>query len=453
MSITSINPYTGQTNAVFTEWAPDGTTHVLDTVHAAYRAWRTTPLSCRAEKLRAAARLLRDNADHCALLMAEEMGKPITQGQAEAIKCATVCEHYAETGPDMLAPHAHTSDASRSYVVHEPLGIVLAVMPWNFPFWQVFRIAAPVLLGGNAMVLKHASNVPKCALAIEEILRAAGLGEVFRTLMIGAGQVPEVLAHPGVIGVSLTGSGPAGAKVAAAAGAQLKKSLLELGGSDPFVVLADADVDLAVREGILSRFLNAGQTCIAAKRFIVEAPVYDEFLQRFVESASALPIGNPFLAETVVGPLAKPEYRDELTRQIHASVAAGATLMLGGAAVPGTAALFAPTVLADVQPGMPAFDEETFGPVAAVVRADNADHAIELANQTEFGLGASIWSRDESRAEVLARSIDAGCVFVNGMVKSDPRLPFGGIKASGFGRELAANGLYTFLNTKTVWVR
>ncbi len=412
----------------------------------------TSP-TLRSEKLRDVAKLLREGADQFALLMTEEMGKPVSQGRAEVLKCALVCEHYADHGPALLAPKELRSDASLSYTVHEPLGVVLAVMPWNFPFWQVFRIAAPVILGGNAMVLKHASNVPRCALAIETVFRDAGLGKVFRSLMIGARQVESVIAHPGVIGVSLTGSGPAGAKVAAAAGSQLKKCLLELGGSDPFVVLADADLDLAVREGVLSRFLNAGQTCIAAKRFIVETPVYEDFLERFVNATRGLIMGDPLNEDTLVGPLAKKEFGHDLQRQIDMSVQAGARLLLGGGASQDTGAMFPPTILAEVTPGMPAFDEETFGPLAAVIRADDADHAIELANMTAFGLGASIWTRDIPRAERLARAIEAGCVYVNGMVKSDPRLPFGGIKASGFGRELSANGLYEFLNTKTVWIR
>lgn len=453
MTLVSIDPSTGATLAAFVEWEPATTARTLDAVGAAYLGWRATPLDVRAQGLRAVAAVLRARADDLAGIMAVEMGKPVTQGRGEVAKCALVCEYYADNGAAYLEPVPAPSDATRSYVAWEPLGAVLAVMPWNFPLWQVFRLAAPCLMGGNVMVLKHASNVPQCAMAIERVFQEAGLpGNVFRTLMIGAHQVQAVLAHPAVCGVSLTGSGPAGAKVASMAGALLKKSLLELGGSDPFVVLADADLERAAATGVLSRCSNAGQTCIAAKRFIVEEPVYDAFLELMARGVAGLVVGDPRDPDTTVGPLARRDLVGELQAQVDASVAAGARLVCGGAPLPGPGAFYAPTILAEVTPGMAAFDEETFGPVAAVVRARDAEHALALANATPFGLGASVWTRDAARGEAMARRIEAGSVFVNGLVKSDPRLPFGGIKASGYGRELAASGMREFMNQKTVWI-
>jgi succinate-semialdehyde dehydrogenase/glutarate-semialdehyde dehydrogenase len=453
MTLVSIDPCTGTTLAAFVEWEPATTAQALDAVGAAWPAWRDTPLATRADALRAVAAVLRARTDELAAVMAAEMGKPVTQGRGEIGKCALVCEYYAANGAAIMAPEPVASDAVRSYVAWEAMGAVLAVMPWNFPFWQVFRLAAPCLVGGNVMVLKHASNVPQCAMAIERVFQEAGLPEgVFRTLMIGASQVQAVLAHPAVCGVSLTGSGPAGAKVASMAGALLKKSLLELGGSDPFVVLADADLEQAAATGVMARCANAGQVCIAAKRFIVEEPVYDAFLELMARGVAALKVGDPREDDTVVGPLARRDLVGELQAQVDASVAAGARLVCGGAPLPGPGAFYAPTILADVTPGMAAFDEETFGPVAAVIRARDAEHALTLANATPFGLGASVWTRDRAKGEAMARRIEAGSVFVNGQVKSDPRLPFGGIKASGYGRELSTNGMREFMNQKTVWI-
>ncbi len=454
MAIASISPTTGETLATFAEWTPEATRAALDHAGAAWPAWRATPLDQRIAMLRRAAEILRRDAASLARIMADEMGKPVTLGQGEAVKCAAVCDYYADNAAAFLAPVQLPSDAASSYVAYEPLGVILAVMPWNFPLWQVFRIAAPALAAGNGMVLKHASNVPQCALAIEAVLREAGLPEhVFRTLLIGARQVESVIAHPAVAGVSLTGSGPAGAQVAAAAGRHLKRSLLELGGSDPFVVLADADLEAAASVAVTARFANSGQTCIAAKRFIVEDAVHDAFVELFAAKAAALVMGNPHDPATQLGPLARPAFVAELDALVSASVQAGATVALAGGPVSdGGGAFYRPVILTGVTPGMAVFDEETFGPVAAVTRARDADHAVELANATLYGLGGSVWTRDAARGEAAARRIDAGAVFVNGQVKSDPRLPFGGIKASGYGRELWACGMHEFMNVKTVWI-
>ncbi len=453
MALTSINPATGRTVASFDTWPREETAKVLDAVQQAFLGWRQTPLAARTDLLRAVAGVLRQEAQRLARIMAEEMGKPVRQGLGEVQKCALVCEYYADKAPLFLAPEPAESDGLRAYLAFEPLGAILAVMPWNFPLWQVFRLAAPVLAAGNAMVLKHASNVPRCALAIEEIFRQAGAPQdLFRTLLIGSRQVEAVINHKSVAAVSLTGSGPAGASVAAAAGRALKPSLLELGGSDPFVVLADADFEAAAAAGSLARCLNAGQTCIAAKRFIVEDPVYEPFLELLAGKIRALKVGDPLDETTDVGPLARPDLLEEIQVQVKASLAAGARLVLGGAPLPGPGSFYPPTLLADVTPDMAVFREETFGPVAALVRARDAEHALELANDTDFGLGASIWTRDLARGEALARRLEAGSVFVNGMVKSDPRLPFGGIKASGYGRELSYFGIRQFVNVKTVWV-
>ena len=457
MTIASVCPTTGETLATFEEWTPEATRAALDHAGAAWRHWRAAALEQRTAVLRGAAEILRRDAARLARIMADEMGKPVSLGEGEAVKCAAVCDYYADNAAAFLAPVPLPSDAARSYIAYEPLGVILAVMPWNFPLWQVFRIAAPALAAGNGMVLKHASNVPQCALAIEAVLREAGLPEhAFRTLLIGARQVESVIAHPAVAGVSLTGSGPAGAQVAAAAGRHLKRSLLELGGSDPFVVLADADLEAAASVAVTARFANSGQTCIAAKRFIVEDAAHDAFVRLFATKAAALVMGNPHDPATQLGPLARPAFVAELDALVAASVVAGATLALAGGPVSGpeagAGAFYRPVILTGVTPGMPVFDEETFGPVAAVTRARDAEHAVELANATPYGLGGSVWTRDAAKGEAVARRIEAGAVFVNGQVKSDPRLPFGGVKASGYGRELWACGMHEFLNVKTVWV-
>jgi succinate-semialdehyde dehydrogenase/glutarate-semialdehyde dehydrogenase len=386
--------------------------------------------------------------------MALEMGKPIGEGRAEVNKCAQCCDFYAEHAESFLADEVIASDAAKSYVAHRPLGVVLAVMPWNFPFWQVFRFAAPALMAGNAGLLKHSSNVPRCALQIEEVFVQAGFpADVFRTLMIGSAKVDQVIEHPAVKAVTLTGSDIAGRKVAAKAGQMLKKTVMELGGSDPFVVLADADIAEAAAVAARARCINSGQSCIAAKRFIVEAPVYDAFLDKFTAAMAALVVGDPLADQTQVGAQARDDLMRELHAQVEASVAKGAKLILGGRPSAGPGSFYPPTILVDVVPGMPAYDEELFGPVASVIRARDVDDALHIANDTPFGLGASVWTRNLAKGEAFAARVEAGASFVNGMVKSDPRLPFGGMKISGFGRELSHHGIKEFVNIQTMWIR
>ena len=385
--------------------------------------------------------------------MALEMGKPVAQGEAEVDKCAWVCEYYADHAEAFLAEQPRETDASRSYVRFDPLGPVLAVMPWNFPFWQVFRFAAPALMAGNAGVLKHASNVPRCALAIEEIFREAGFPRgLFATALVGSSAVAALIADPRIVAVTLTGSDSAGSKIAEQAGRVLKKTVLELGGSDPFIVLADADLAAAARTAADARLVNSGQSCIAAKRFIVVEAVADQFLERFLAELRSRRMGDPLARETQVGPQARGDLRDSLHKQVEESVKRGAKLLLGGEIPAGKGAFYPPTLLTAVDKGMPAFDEETFGPVAAVIRAKDEADAVRLANDSAFGLGASLWTRDRARAERMAKQIEAGAVFVNALVKSDPRLPFGGIKRSGYGRELSEYGIREFVNIKSVWI-
>jgi succinate-semialdehyde dehydrogenase/glutarate-semialdehyde dehydrogenase len=404
--------------------------------------------------LRRAAALLREEKDALARLMALEMGKPVAQGRAEAEKCATTCDYYAEHAKRLLAPEPAPTEARSSYVAFEPLGPVLAVMPWNFPLWQVFRFAAPALMAGNVGLLKHASNVTGCALAIEQLLREAGLPRAaFRALVVPSSRVQGLIEAPQVVAVTLTGSTPAGRSVAAKAGACLKRTVLELGGSDPYVVLEDADLDDAAETCAASRLINAGQSCIAAKRFVVVEPVLQAFEERLVERMRARTMGDPLDEKTAVGPQARHDLREELQRQVEASVAKGARVRLGCAVPEGPGAFYPPSVLAGVTPGMPAFDEELFGPVAAVVAAKDERDAIRLANQTVFGLGAAVFTRDVERGERIAREqLEAGSCFVNASVRSDPRLPFGGVRESGYGRELSAFGIREFVNVKTVYV-
>ncbi len=450
----SVNPATGGTLREYPEHDLAAGARLLDAAGRAWRDWRATTFAGRAAVLRGAARRLRARAAGHARLATLEMGKPIVQAEAEVEKCAWVCEWYADHAEALLADAPAATDATRSYVRREPLGVLLAVMPWNFPFWQVFRAAAPALAAGNVVALKHASNVPGVATAIEEIWREAGAPEgVFTTLLAPSPLVGGLIEHPAVAAVTLTGGEPAGVSVGRQAGAALKKVVLELGGSDPFVVLADADVESVAAQAALARVQNNGQSCIAAKRFIVEAPVAEAFTARLVDAMRALVVGDPLERATQVGPLARPDLVDELHAQVEGSVAAGARLVLGGGRPGGPGCFYPPTVLDRVEPGSPAFDEETFGPLAPVTRARDAGHALELANRSRFGLGASVWSRDAARAEQFALGLEAGAVFVNGIVKSDPRLPFGGIKRSGHGRELAAEGLREFVNAKTVWVK
>jgi len=450
----SIDPTTGRPLKEYPDHGPDEVPLLVRRAGEAFLTWRDTSFAERAELMAKAATVLRDGIADYAPLMTREMGKTVVSAEAEVEKCALVCDFYAENAERFLAPEEIASDASRSFVRYDPIGVVLAVMPWNFPFWQVFRFAAPSLMAGNTGLLKHASNVPGCALAIEGVFTKAGFPEgVFATLLIGAGYVADVIRSPEVRAVTLTGSESAGASVAAEAGKALKKSVLELGGSDPFIVLADADIELAAMGAAVGRTINAGQSCIAAKRFIVEAPIFERFEAALTRRMAELRIGDPMDRETDIGPLARPDLVADLEDQVKRSVKAGATLILGGRRREGDGYYYEPTVLTHVTPGMAAFDEETFGPVAALVEARDADHAVELANLSDFGLGASVWTGDSAKGEAMAARIDAGAVFVNGIVKSDPRLPFGGVKRSGYGRELSLNGIREFVNAKTVWVK
>jgi succinate-semialdehyde dehydrogenase / glutarate-semialdehyde dehydrogenase len=454
VAIESINPANGQTIKRYEEMTPAQAAAAIEQAHAAWRTWRRTPFAERGALMKKAAGLLRDRKRELAKLMALEMGKPLKQGIAEAEKCAWVCDYYADHAQVHLAPESVATDGAHSYVAFEPLGVVLAVMPWNFPLWQVYRFAAPALMAGNVGVLKHASNVPGCALAIEEMLAQAGFpAGAFRTLLIGSRQVRAVIDHPLVRAVTLTGSTPAGESVAASAGAVLKKTVLELGGSDPYVVLEDADLDAAARTCVDSRLINSGQSCIAAKRFIVVESIRSAFTDRFVALMKAKQVGDPLDEANDVGPLARRDLRDDLHGQVRASIEKGATLLLGGEIPPGDGAYYPPTVLANVRPGMPAYDDETFGPVAAIIAAKDEGDAIRIANDTIFGLGAAVFTKDLARGERVARELEAGTAVVNGAVASDPRLPFGGIKKSGYGRELGSFGIREFVNIKTVSVK
>src|SRR5438132_6948820 len=453
MSLQSVNPATGEVLETFTAPSSRELDGIVATSHAAYLEWRTVPFKARAERMRQAAQTLRRRRAEFARTMALEMGKPIAQGEAEVDKCASACEYYADSAEGFLAVQPRETDAKKSYVRFDPLGVVLAVMPWNFPFWQVFRFAAPALMAGNAGILKHASNVPRSALAIEEVFREAGVPRgLFSTVLVGSSAVAGLIADPRIVAVTLTGSELAGSKVAEQAGHALKKTVLELGGSDPFIVLADADIGAAARTAADARLINSGQSCIAAKRFIVVEPVADEFLDRFLGELRSRRMGDPLVRGTQVGPQARIDLRDLLHEQVAESVKRGAKLLLGGEVPAGKGAFYPPTLLAAVDKGMPAFDQETFGPVAAVIRAKDAADAVRLANDSAFGLGASLWTQDRARAERMAAQIEAGSVFVNGVVKSDPSLPFGGIKRSGYGRELSEYGIREFVNIKSVWI-
>jgi len=425
----------------------------LEAASNAARAWSRTTVDERAALLKAIAVNLRAQREALAAAAIREMGKPVAQARAEIEKCAWTCDFFAESGPAMLADAAAASNASRSYVAFRPLGTVLAIMPWNYPYWQVFRAAAPALLAGNAMLLKHSDNTTRCALEIERIVREAGAPEgLFATLLISNEAIDERIADPRITAVTLTGSERAGVAVATAAGAALKKCVLELGGSDAFVVLAGADLERAATTAVNARFQNTGQSCIAAKRFIVEGSVYDDFLERFVDAARAQRIGDPTDEATQIGPVARADLMKTLHDQVRDTVDAGGTLALGGRPIERAGNFYEPAIVGDVRPGMRMFDEETFGPAAAVVRATDADEAIALANQSSYGLGFSIWTRDTALAERIAPRVEAGAVFVNGMVASDPRLPFGGVKKSGYGRELSQFGIHEFVNIQTVWI-
>jgi succinate-semialdehyde dehydrogenase/glutarate-semialdehyde dehydrogenase len=451
--ITAVNPATEEVIASFDAFGPDEVEMALAETHDAFLTWRERPIAERAVPMRALAALLRERVDRYARLATLEMGKPITEAKAEIEKCAFGCEYFATAAAGYLADEEIRANARRSIVAFQPLGVVLAVMPWNFPFWQVVRFAAPAFMAGNAGLLKHASNVPQCALAIEEAFRDAGFPDgLLRTVLVSGSAIEPVIADDRIRAVTLTGSSDTGSRIAELAGRALKKSVLELGGSDPFIVLADADLEAAAATAVRARNQNNGQSCIAAKRFIVVESVAADFEKRFAKGVEDLVVGDPIDPKTQIGPLARRDLLDTLERQVDASVRAGARVMTGGERLSGKGHFFRPTVLANVTSDMPAFREETFGPAAAVVRVRDADEAVRVANDSSYGLGASIWTRDTSHGERLARRIESGSVFVNGMVASDPRLPFGGIKRSGYGRELSAFGAREFTNVQTIWI-
>jgi len=454
MGIESVNPATGETLKIYDEMTPQQTAAAVAEAHEAWKTWRTVPFADRAKPMRKAAAILRERKESFAKLMALEMGKPFRQGVAEAEKSALGCDYYADHAEAHLTPEATATDATKSYVAFEPLGVVLAVMPWNFPFWQVFRFAAPALMAGNTGVLKHASNVPGCALEIEKVFADAGFPKgVFRTLLIGSKQVKAVIENPLVRAVTLTGSTPAGKAVAAQAGAVIKKTVLELGGSDPYIVLEDADLDLAVTACATSRLINSGQSCVNAKRLIVVEPLVSLFAEKFVAAMKTKKMGDPLADGTDIGPQARADLRDQLNQKVGDSVAKGARLLLGGEVPAGKGSFYPPTVLTGVKKGMPAYDEELFGPVATIISARDEADAIRIANDSIFGLGAAVFTKDMARGERVARELDAGCTFVNALVASDPRLPFGGVKESGYGRELGVYGIREFVNVKTVYVK
>ncbi len=455
MAMTVINPATGERAGSYEELLPEQVDEAIRHAHEAQLSWRCENFSTRARLMKRAADILRERRGKLAELMAMEMGKPLREGNAEIDKCAWVCEYYAEHAERHLEDEIILSDFSKSYITYQALGVVLAVMPWNFPFWQVFRFAAPSLMAGNAGLLKHASNVPGCALAIEEVFEQAGFPfGLFQTLLISSAQVGRIIENPRVMAVTLTGSTPAGQAVARSAGEVLKKVVLELGGSDPYLILDDADLELAVDACVTSRLLNAGQSCIAAKRFIVDETLRSSFERKMVEKMAGFEPANPLAEGTLLGPMARQDLRDEVHHQVLASIDKGAQLLLGGKVPAGPGAYYPPTVLTGVQEGMPAYDEEIFGPVAAIISARGEKDAIRIANDTVFGLGAAVFTKDLARGErIAARDLAAGSCFVNDFVRSDPRLPFGGIKESGYGRELHREGIREFVNIKTVALR
>ena len=455
MAIQAINPATGEKIGRYEETAAGDVERALAAAAAAFEEWRHADFSERAVPLKNAAALLRKQREDFARLMAIEMGKPIAQGRSEADKCALACEYFADHAAEFLTPESIKTEAAKSYVAFQPLGVVLAVMPWNFPFWQVFRAAAPALMAGNAMALKHASNVPGCAVAIEKIFRDAGFpAGLFCNLLLGKDRATGLIDHPAVKAATLTGSVGAGRAIAERAGKALKKVVLELGGSDPYIVLENADLELAASVCAAARLINSGQSCIAAKRFIVVESVREKFEALFVEKMRAQKTGDPLDETVTVGPMSREDLRRELHSQVERSIAQGAKLLLGGEIPAGRGFFYPPTILTGVRKGIAAFDEETFGPVAATISADDEAAAIRLANDSPFGLGAAVFTRDTARGErIAARELEAGSCFVNAQVASDPRLPFGGIKDSGYGRELSAFGIREFVNVKTVYIK
>lgn len=450
--ITSINPANGALIKSFALQDDAAVDAALEAAAKAQREWRLVPVSERVKLLTRMAQVLRADKARYAEMIVREMGKPLAEAEGEIEKCAYNCDFYAEHAPQYLADEPMPNPAAETVVEFDPLGVVLAIMPWNYPFWQYFRFAAPALAAGNGAILKHANNVPECALAVQEVMEKAGTpAGLTATLLIDNSQVAGIIADDRIAAVTLTGSTQVGAIVASQAGTALKKQVLELGGSDPFIVLADADLEAAAEVAIKARYINVGQSCVNAKRFIVEESVAERFTALFVEKAAALKIGDPMERDTRIGPMARGNLRDTLHDQVLRSVAEGAELKLGGTPIEGDGFYYPPTVLDNVKPGMVAFVEETFGPVAAIIHARDAEHAIQMANDSEYGLGCALWTGDALRGRELARHIDAGAVFINGMTASDPRYPFGGIKRSGYGRELGVYGIREFVNIKTVW--
>ncbi len=450
----SINPFNQSVIQIYNEMIQDEIDQILKNAHKAFLNWKNVDFKFRSEKMKKAADVLGKNIEKYSLLMTEEMGKPIVQSRAEVEKCAWVCNYYAENAEKFLTDEEIKTDASKSYVSFQPIGIVLAVMPWNFPFWQVFRFAAPGLMAGNAGVLKHASNVTGCALAIEEVFREAGFPEnLFRTIIYPSSKMDYVIKHPLVKAVTLTGSVPAGKSVASFAGSVVKKTVLELGGSDPYVILEDADLEAAATTCVNSRLINGGQSCIAAKRFIIVEKIYDQFEKLFVEKMKLKKMGDPMDEINDLGPQASIHLRDELHGQVKKSISRGAKLLLGGEIPDNNGAFYPPTILSNVKKEMPAYDEELFGPVAALIKVKDENEAVDVANDSIFGLGAAVFTKDVNRGNKIAREkLNAGACFVNSFVKSDPRLPFGGINESGYGRELSSFGIREFVNIKSVYV-
>lgn len=453
--IHSVNPYNNEIIKSYQEISDIELQNTLEKMQLEFENWKTQSFSFRSSLMKKAAEVLRKKREQYSTQMTLEMGKPIAQSRAEIDKCAWVCDYYADNAEKFLADEIVQTDATKSFITYQPLGVILAIMPWNFPFWQVFRFAAPTLMAGNVGILKHASNVSGCSIAIEEVFSEAGFPEfVFKSVILSSSRVKDLISNPIVQAVSLTGSVPVGKSVASVAGSHIKKTVLELGGSDPYVVLEDADLSEAVQTCVNSRLINGGQSCIAAKRFIVVKEVYDKFTEMYVDFMKQKKMGDPFDESNDIGPQASVKLRDELHDQVQRSIAAGAKLLLGGFIPDMKGAFYPPTVLSDVKPGMPAFDEELFGPVAAIVKAENENDAIRLANQTVFGLGAAVFTNDLKRGEKIAKEkLNAGSCFVNQFVRSDPRLPFGGIKESGYGRELSVFGIREFVNIKTVSIK
>ncbi len=453
--IKSINPATEKEIKSYNEMEPNEIEKIVSSADKTFNEWHRTSFSTRSQKMKKAGEVLRKNIDKHARLMTEEMGKPIAQSRSEVEKCAWVCDYFAENGEEFLRDDIIKSDAAKSFISFQPLGVVLAVMPWNFPYWQVFRFAVPGLMAGNAGVLKHASNVTGCALAIEETFREAGFPDnLFRTLVVSSKKMDKVIELEKIRAVTLTGSVPAGKAVASKAGSLIKKTVLELGGSDPYIILEDADLDAAAETCVASRLINGGQSCIAAKRFIVVKDIYNDFRDLFVEKMKKKKMGDPFDESNDLGPQARDNLRNDLHDQVKKSVEKGAKLLLGGEIPKMKGAYYPPTVLANVKPGMPAYDEELFGPAASLIKAKDENEAIKIANDSIFGLGAAVFTSDVERGERIAKEeLNAGNCFVNSFVKSDPRLPFGGVKESGYGRELSFLGIREFVNIKTVYVK